>query len=85
MVVIGCVTKSVLPEKVEFEEMQDYTLSLESELICRFKFEKVDKRIENSTHNSGKKSSGFRKGYCIYIAMKLEEATDSSDGSDDDS
>ena len=56
MVVIGCITKSVLPEKVEFEEMQDYTLSLESELISRFKFDKVDKRIENSTLNSGKKT-----------------------------
>ena len=74
MVVIAVVTDDTLPEGIPDMEdkAQKYCLSLESELINRFKFEIMDNRIVNDTSDAGGEAKEPTIAYVLYVAMKLE-------------
>ncbi len=74
MVVIAVITDDSLPEGIRYKvgEEQNYCLSLECELINRFKYEIEDDRIANDTSNAGYLANEYDTlAYVLYVVMKL--------------
>ena len=81
MVVIGVISEQgPLPNGIRGHLAQHYLLSLEGELINRFRFDSPqvrDERIANQSHEPGTRAVAvYTEAYVLYVAMKLEPLTD---------
>jgi len=71
MVVIAVISAEILPDHRQSEECKEqYTLSLEQELINYFMWSENEQRLANTTTDPGRKSTENKEAYALYIAIK---------------
>jgi len=82
MVVVAVISTETLPEHRRSDEWKEqYTLSLEQELINHFRWSENDQRLANTNSDPGGKSTEDKEAYVLYIAIKfIESATEKSMG-----
>lgn len=87
LVVLTVVTRKAIPpirHNKRFTK-EFYACALENRLIQHFLIECDDRRIVNSTLNSGKSDHNRSIGYPLYMAYKLEDCDSESSQSEDSS
>jgi len=71
MVVIAVISAEILPDHRQSKEcIEQYTLSLEQELINYFMWSENEQRLANTTTDPGGKSTEDKEAYALYIAIK---------------
>ena len=71
MVVIAVISAEILPDHRQSKEYtEQYTLSLEQELINYFMWSENERRLANTTTDPGRKSTENKEAYALYIAIK---------------